>query len=210
MITDSRLSLDKIGEMRVITDMMKETAASIDVASLQKASNAIVKKCDDTHRTLAVQQRSLQTFFSDITKEIKSQNVKTENALIAGQKHVDMVSAAIQAGPGQVELAKNFKSIYNNQTNILQTVVGANKATESKVEEVLRVLSGLQTAAASRRDKELAILRTLDGSFVDKIESVLDEHEARTRGVIMMTSTTVMVVAAAITSVVLYAFGKLS
>ena len=75
----------------------------------------------------------------------------------------------------------------------MQAFEKRTKSTEACVSEVLKLLQSLKSSAASRRERENAVLASLDATIVDKIELALEDHEGRIRS----TSATAAAAAAA-------------
>ena len=76
--------------------------------------------------------------------------------------------------------------------------------------EVLSLLRGLRTSAASRREREDAMLASLDATLVDKIEIALEEHEARGRASAAYAAAAAAVAAAVVAPVVCLVVGRLA
>ena len=203
VITDSKLSLDKIGEMREISHALQKTSERFNIKDIESKTNTLLKKTDVLHKSVTAQQQSIHGLFGDMFGEIKAQNASLVGAMAA---HNEDLTNIIRNEKERDSILKNsFEALYLNQTNIASMVNTKSTETQGKVKEILTVLSGLQTAADKRRDKEQSLLKNLDVSLIDKIENTLDEHEERLRRTTIVNGLFVIV----LTPIVVYAFGKL-
>ena len=100
---------------------------------------------------------------------------------------------------------ESLLSIYNNQTSILNEFTAKLMETQNKVSDVKRLIDGLQASATTRRKQDRNFLKDLDEGLVDKIETAIEDSEARTRAAVWMGAALVAVV----TPAAVYAVNRL-
>ena len=100
---------------------------------------------------------------------------------------------------------ESLLSIYNNQTSILSEFTAKLMETQSKVSDVKKLIDGLQASATARRKQDRNFLKDLDEGLVDKIETAIEDSEARTRSAVWMGAAIVAVV----TPAAVYAVNRL-
>lgn len=186
-----------------MTTILKSSSEKFNIKDLETKSTLLLKRTEEMLQKHIVQERSMSHFYTEIKKNMSSQNAVIEQALTTRQRDLDVLMQN-QEERDQV-LRTSFDSLFKNQTNIVSSFQNRMEETDQRVMEVLNVILGLQTAADKRKEKEDILLQNLDESLIDKIERVLDDHESNIKRANLLGG----MLLAVITPVAIVALGKM-
>lgn len=178
MIIDSKLSVDKIGEMRLVFDKLESTVQTLATFDLESQMKQVHKKNEKLFHHIIQQHRQLQSKFHDLRANFESQSAKFEEAFQTREKRLNVFLQNEAERDNKLDLS--FESLYKNQSLILSTFQDRLKGTEDGVREIKNVINAVQNAATARREKEKNLLQDLDATLLDKVEDILDDHETKT------------------------------
>ena len=175
MITDSKLSVMKIGELREVSEKLQRATDRLNVKDLENQTGLVLRRNEELSRILTGQQKQ----FQDIRNDMKNQT--TAFIDISESSRKDLNNLVDKDSIRDEQMRSSFESLYKNQANILTILQSKIQSTETKVSDVQALIQALQSSAASRRKQEKNFLKDLDETLVDKLENALDEHQSRVK-----------------------------
>lgn len=93
IITDSKLSLVQIGDMRMFLDRLAQTGEKFNVAQLETTTGLVLKRSEELNRNVLNQRK----MFQEVKTELRTQTGAVENVLTNCQKEITDVGERVQA-----------------------------------------------------------------------------------------------------------------
>lgn len=89
VMTDSKLSLDRIGEMRAVADKLNKTADKFNIKEFASVASDLSKRTNEVFQTITNQQRAMQNVFADFLQDLRGQNDHVVQALGGNKRDLE-------------------------------------------------------------------------------------------------------------------------
>ncbi len=104
MITDSKLSLVQIGDMRLFLDRLCQAGEHLNVTDLENVTGNVLRKCEDLFKTAATHKNMLL----ELKTELLRQRGNVEAAMEGYQKELVLVA---NRGESRDQVGRAFQDI---------------------------------------------------------------------------------------------------